>query len=70
MDILINEGQDLGKIKAVFVTHMHSDHMNGLTDMIGLATWYYEDMSCEVYLPEQRGIDAIIEYCICPIFAE
>lgn len=67
MDILINEGYDLTKIKAVFITHMHADHMNGLLDMISLATWYYKDMSFEVYLPEQRGIDAIREYLKMPL---
>lgn len=59
MDILINENYDLTKIKAVFVTHLHGDHMLGLVDMVNLATWYYKEMSFEVYLPEQRGIDAI-----------
>ena len=70
MDILINEGYDLKKIKAVFITHMHSDHMNGLLNMIDLATWYYTDMNFEVYLPEQRGIDAIREYCKMPLFGQ
>ena len=70
MDILINEGYDLEKIKAVFVTHLHADHMNGLADMIGLATWYYEEMNFAVYLPEQRGIDAIIEDCKMPLNGE
>lgn len=59
MDILINAGYDLAKLKAVFVTHMHTDHMMGLVDMTVLSTWYYKNMSYQVYFPEQRGIDAL-----------
>lgn len=59
MDILINEGYDLTKLKAVFVTHMHADHMLGLVDMEVLSTWYYKDVSYKIYFPEQQGIDAL-----------
>lgn len=63
MDILINEGYDLTRLKAVFVTHLHQDHIAGLPDMIGLASWYYKEMKYIVYLPQQRGIDAIKAFC-------
>ena len=70
MDILINDGYDLNKIKAIFVTHMHSDHMSAVPDIVCLASWYYTDMSFKVYLPEQRGIDAIRDYCAVRLFGE
>lgn len=62
LDILISENYDLTKIKAVFVTHMHRDHMLGLVDLMYFATYYYKEMSFEVYLPEQRGVKAIKEF--------
>ena len=70
MDILINDGYDLNKIKAIFVTHMHSDHINGIPDMICLASWYYTDMNFRVFLPEQRGIDAIRDFCAVRLCSE
>lgn len=63
MDILINDEYDLTKIKAIFATHMHGDHINGIPDIICLGTWYYTDMNFKLFLPEQRGIDSIREYC-------
>ncbi len=62
MDILINEGYDLTKVKGVFVTHRHGDHTNGLNDLISLATWYYTDMSYEVYLPDLVSFIATKNY--------
>jgi hypothetical protein len=35
----------------------------GLIDMVDLASWYYKNMSFDIYMPEQRGIDAIENYC-------
>ena len=63
MDCLINNGYNLTRLKAVFVTHVHQDHMLGLVDVVNLASWYYKDMSFEVYMPEQRGVDAVEGFC-------
>lgn len=60
LDILVNAGYDLTKIKAVFITHLHGDHMNGLHDIINLAAYY--NIRCTVWLSEQRGIDAFTVY--------
>ncbi len=62
MDILINENYDFKRLRAVFVTHMHSDHFTGLLDLTCLASWYYKDMNFQVFLPEQGGITAIKSY--------
>lgn len=63
LDILSNDGYDLTRLKAIFVTHMHSDHMMGIADIICAASWYYKDMNFKVFLPEQRGIDEIRSFC-------
>lgn len=60
LDILVNTGYDLTKLKAVFITHLHGDHMNGLHDIINLAAYY--GIRCDIWLPEQRGIDAFTAY--------
>ncbi len=60
LDILVNAGYDLTKLKAVFITHLHGDHMNGLHDIINLAAYY--NIRCDIWLSEQRGIDAFTTY--------
>lgn len=54
-DLLIREGYDLTRLRAVFVTHQHSDHMLGLFHLLDLATWYFKEMRFTVYLPEESG---------------
>ncbi len=59
-DVLINESYDISRIKSVFISHLHGDHMNGLHDLVNLAEFLNARFS--VYLSEQRGIDAFEAY--------
>ena len=59
-DILSFAQYDMSKIKTVFISHLHGDHMNGLNDMINLAEFF--NIRCSVFLSEQRGIDAFRNY--------
>ena len=61
IELLTRRSYDLKKLKAVFITHMHMDHTVGLFHLLSLADWYYREMSYDLYLPEQRGIDCIME---------
>lgn len=59
-DILSFAEYDMSRIKTVFISHLHGDHMNGLNDMINLAEFF--NISCDIYLSEKRGIDAFKAY--------
>lgn len=42
-------------VKAVFITHMHTDHTNGLIPFIDLCSWYYKNATPIFLLPEPVG---------------
>ena len=48
---------DLHDVKAVFLTHMHGDHTNGLIEFTDLLTWYFKDVRPEIYVPEIKAFD-------------
>ena len=52
-------GIDPADISAVFVTHMHGDHTNGLPAFTDLISWYFKTAVPSIYLPDPRGIDAL-----------
>lgn len=59
MDMLIRKGLSPVNIAAIFVTHMHGDHTNGLPAFTDLISWYFKTAVPEIYLPDQRGVDAL-----------
>ena len=61
LDILIKEDYDVSKIKAVFISHIHGDHLNGIFDMLNLCD--YLNMNFTVYVSEQRVMELLNRYC-------
>lgn len=56
---LINRGIGVDTVRAVFLTHMHCDHTNGVLTFVSLCSWYFRETSPAVLFPEQAGIDAL-----------
>lgn len=56
IDLLIRKDFDLTKIKAVFITHMHGDHIDGLLSLVDLCSWYFRNTDFDIYFTEKEGI--------------
>lgn len=50
IDDLVTRGIPVENVKAVFVTHHHGDHTDGLLPFIDLISWYYKNANPAVYL--------------------
>lgn len=59
IDDLVTRGIPVDAVKAIFITHHHGDHTDGLLSMIGLCTWYFKTADPEVYLSQIEQADAL-----------
>ena len=59
---LINRGIAVDSIKAVFITHMHGDHTNGLISFVDLCSWVYKTAEPKFYLPKLKGKEIIYNW--------
>ena len=48
---------DLHDVKAVFLTHMHGDHTNGIIEFTDLLTWYFKDVRPDICVPEIKAFE-------------
>ena len=59
IDDLVTRGIPVEAVKAIFVTHHHGDHTDGLLPFIDLITWYYKKADPLVYLSKIEQGDII-----------
>lgn len=59
IDLLLRNGKSVSDLRAVFTTHAHTDHTNGLFPLVNLMNWYYKTSEADFYLTEQAFLDGI-----------
>ena len=58
VDGMLRLGKSVNDLRAVFTTHVHSDHTVGLLHLADLMNWYYKNSSAKFFVTEQEHIDA------------
>ena len=70
---MVSRNQAVNKTKAIFITHMHGDHTNGLFSFANLISWVYTDAKTTFYLPQMEAADIIrnwidlTSHAVCPL---
>ena len=61
--LLVRAGKDVHEIKAVFITHMHDDHVGGLSGLIkSLIKRPNMGQKTDIFLPEPNADTALIDW--------
>lgn len=58
-DLLTRRGIPFREVKALFHTHVHSDHMLAGLPFLSLISWYYRDAAIDVFFPEAAACAAV-----------
>ena len=58
---LIRRGISPEVLRAVFITHMHGDHIDGLIPLVDLCSWFYRKSELKTYLPDMRMVPVLRE---------
>ena len=70
IEALVNRHLPVESVKAVFFTHRHGDHIDGLVPFVDLVSWYYRKASPEVYLPDigfESAIRSFLDVTGCQV---
>ena len=62
VDFLVRKGKNINDLRAVFTTHVHSDHTIGIVHLADLMNWYYKSSHAEFFITEQEHIDATAQW--------
>jgi len=73
MEQLIAHGLHPDQVAAVFLTHPHGDHTDGLVQFVDLVNWYFKNANPAIFLPNNKlleGLTLWLEGCCDPFYRE
>ena len=59
---LVTRNIPVEAIQAVFITHMHGDHDNGLVSFADLLSWHYKTLDPAIFVPDTGCADVIRQW--------
>lgn len=62
IDQLRTRSISIDAVKAVFITHMHGDHTDGLIQFVDLITWYFKTPNPAIHLPIMHAAKVIDDW--------
>ncbi len=62
IDLMLRSGKHPNQLKAFFNTHGHSDHLDGILQLVTLCSWAYKDANFELMVPDACVANAIAAY--------
>ena len=60
--LFLRKNYPLASLRAVFVSHMHGDHVAGLPELLDLCNWALREAAFTTHFPEESGISLINTY--------
>jgi ribonuclease Z len=60
IDCILRHDKTTDDVKAIFTTHSHGDHINGLRHYVDLVDWYYKESEVDVFMTNAEVKAAMI----------
>jgi len=58
-ELMRERGMTPCDLSAVFITHMHGDHVNGLSGLVDVMSWHYKTADPAIFLPEISYVEPL-----------